>query len=173
MSQSGEEKKEEEKIMIYFVTDDEEDVMKDFKMTLKERASRPLRWKLCNAEHLMKKAEKRVEMGKSLTMHSRDSFKSYGKTWHFSFSPVTGVFKFYFLEEDDNFFATFTVEVGETIFEQKIPLKFDRGVSCGVRLNNTSGTRQDSRELIEITSQSIIENDVWKFIVTIFPTNSC
>jgi hypothetical protein len=170
-------KKKEKKFTIYLVTDDEDEIQKKIAMTEEERKTQPLVWKVFNANHVMKKATRRIELGREFTINSNRSFRSYGKTWFFSFSPITGDFDFYFLEEDDDFFATFTVEVGETIFEQKTPLKFDRGVSYGVRLNNTSGTRtiysnekngQNEQE-VEITPRSIIKNDILKFIVTIFP----
>ena len=126
-------------------------------------------WKICNVDKLMKRAQKRRELNFEWVLRSRHSFQSYGKTWFFSFSPITGSFDFHFLEEDDNFFATFKIEIGGTVFHQEEPRKFNRGVCWPVCYNGSSGTQKNKQEEITITPNLLVENNYWKFIVTIFP----
>ena len=89
-------------------------------------STQPIVWSIQNAPSIFS----RMKEGEFLD--SRHCFWRHGKTWTLSFSPKDGIFELYVLEKDENFFATFTLEIAGRVLQSK-KRQFDRGMAWGFK----------------------------------------
>jgi len=56
----------------------------------------------------------------------------YKKKWHLHYGPAAQEFCFFSLEED-NFYATFSMQIGDRVYHSNGTKQFDRAISHGFR----------------------------------------
>jgi hypothetical protein len=135
----------------------DEDSKMDYYLNVGRRTSveamkntNPMIWTIENASLFMK-------MKDGEFVNSRRGFWRHGKSWCFSFSPSKGIFELHVLEKDENFFATFTMEIDGHIFKSE-KRQFDRGMVWGFE------------GMTQLDVESFIKANAWKFTITISPT---
>ena len=91
-------------------------------------------------------------------INSRRCYRRHGKTWMLIFNSKDSSFELFTLEKDEKFFASFNVEIADTIYRSEVK-QFDRGIAWWTKLERPAS------ELV------VGEENAWKFIVTITPRN--
>ena len=145
-----------------------------------DRETQPIIWQIHNADMFLKRAEETTTNSlddkgdcldyKELEIQSKLMWSRHGRTWFLSFNPKTGLFLFNTNERDEDFFASYKIEIDDTLFEQKEPRQFDRGMAYGLEYNNAAIGVETGKERVT-TPSTIVDkrSNSWKFTVTINP----